>query len=122
MIAGLVSGSIYRYLGGKYWASNMLLTAVLFAGPVLITIVTISLLGWKNSMSIALPGGVFATILCAWTLGVIPLTGFGAIFGRTKVKDVSNDNTPKPLREKAGLSYYKSSLLMVLLAGLFSFR
>jgi len=121
LFAGLVSGSIYRYLGGKYWASNLLLTAVLFAGPVLIITTIISLIAWKNSMSIALPGGVFATILCGWTLGVIPLTGFGAIFGRTKVKDVSNDTPSKPLKDPVNLEYYKSSLYMILLAGLFSF-
>ena len=120
VFAGLISGSLFRYLGGKYWASNILLTAVLFAGPVLIITVVISLLAWKNSLSIALPGTVLAVVLCAWSLGVIPLTAFGSIFGRTKVKDLSND-TPKTLHHQVGFDYYKSSLVMIMLAGLFSF-
>jgi len=121
LFAGLVSGSLYRYLGGKHWASNILLTAVLFAGPVLIMTTIISLIAWKNSLSIALTFSVFATVLCAWALGVIPLTGFGAIFGRNKVKIVSNDTSSKPMKDKFDLKYYQSSLYMILLAGLFSF-
>jgi hypothetical protein len=60
-IAGYTSGSYYKMLGGTNWVSNVLLTSVLFCGPLLATFSFLNTVAIFYGSSAALPFGAHRT-------------------------------------------------------------
>lgn len=77
--AGYVGGSYYKMLGGTNWVSNVLLTAVLFCGPVLVCFSFLNTVAIVYRSTAALPFGTIVIIIVIWALVTFPLTVLGGI-------------------------------------------
>ena len=81
-IAGYVSASLYRQLGGASWVRSVLLTMVLFCGPLLLTFMVLNTIAIAYKSTAALPFGTICIMVILWALVTVPLTVLGAIVGK----------------------------------------
>ena len=67
-IAGYVSGAQYKMFGGGNWVRNVLLTATLFCGPLLVTFSFLNTVAIAYRSTAALPFGTICIIVVIWVL------------------------------------------------------
>lgn len=67
-IAGYVSGAQYKMFGGGSWVRNVLLTATLFCGPLLVTFSFLNTVAIAYRSTAALPFGTICIIVVIWVL------------------------------------------------------
>ena len=79
VMAGYVAGVHYKMLGGTNWVSNVLLTAMLFCGPLLVEFSFLNTVAIVYRSTAALPFGTIVIIIFIWALVTFPLTVLGAI-------------------------------------------
>jgi hypothetical protein len=121
-IAGYVSGSYFKMLGGNNWVSNVLLTAVLFCGPLLATFSFLNTVAIVYGSSAALPFGTICIIIVIWALVTFPLTVLGGIAGKNaKVEFNAPCRTTKFPREVPPLPWYRHTAPQMLMAGFLPF-
>ncbi|CAI5485848.1 unnamed protein product [Closterium sp. Naga37s-1] len=121
-IAGYVSSSFYRQMGGENWVRNVVLTALLYCGPFLLVF------SFNNSVAIAygssqaLPFGTIVIILVIWTLVTFPLTVLGAIWGKKNAGEFEAPcRTSKYPREIPPLPWYRTAVPQMCMAGFLPF-
>lgn len=71
-VAGYVSGSFFKKLGGNHnppWTWNIILTATLFAMPFFIIWSTVNTVAWVNNSTQALPFTTIILIFIIWLIG-----------------------------------------------------
>lgn len=67
-IAGYVSGAQNKMFGGSSWVRNVLLTATLFCGPLLVTFSFLNTVAIAYRSTAALPFGTICIIVVIWVL------------------------------------------------------
>eukprot|EP01027_Heterolobosea_sp_BB2_P015819 GEZU01022606.1.p2 GENE.GEZU01022606.1~~GEZU01022606.1.p2 ORF type:complete len:352 (+),score=110.08 GEZU01022606.1:146-1201(+) len=121
-IAGYVSGSFYRQLGGKQWINNVLLTVSLFAAPVFVVWAFLNTVAIVYSSSAALPFGTIMGILAIYFLVTFPLTLLGAIAGKNFGGTFDRPCRPKnAVRVIPPAPWYRGAWAQFLVAGFLPF-
>ncbi|XP_021574330.1 transmembrane 9 superfamily member 2-like [Carlito syrichta] len=82
--AGYVSAKMYKTFNGVKWKTNFLLTALLCPGIVFTDLFIMNLILWVKGSSAAISFGTLIGILTMWFGISVPLTFFGAYFGRKR--------------------------------------
>eukprot|EP01015_Nassula_variabilis_P007587 TRINITY_DN1582_c0_g1_i8.p1 TRINITY_DN1582_c0_g1~~TRINITY_DN1582_c0_g1_i8.p1 ORF type:complete len:463 (-),score=127.17 TRINITY_DN1582_c0_g1_i8:63-1451(-) len=122
IIAGYVSGRLYKYLNGPHWALNIITTAVIFPIPLFIIWFILNNLAWAYGSSAAIPFGTIVIILLMWAVVTFPLTILGGITGRMKAKDsVLDDKFSKLMKPIPVLLWYRKAPISFLIAGIIPF-
>ncbi len=67
-VAGYVSGAQYKMFGGGAWVRNVLFTATLFCGPLLLTFSFLNTVAIAYRSTAALPFGTICIIFVIWAL------------------------------------------------------
>ena len=83
-IAGYISSSLYKYLGGDKWALNIVNTTFIFSGPVFGMWSIVNSIAWHYNSTTALPFGTIVLIFLLWVFITFPLTVIGGIRGRAR--------------------------------------
>lgn len=86
-IAGYVSGSFYRKLGGQNWIYNVLTTASLFTLPFFVIWFIINCTHWYAGSTQALPFTTILLLMLVYILVGFPLTVIGGIVARNTTSD-----------------------------------
>ena len=121
-IAGYVSASYYKQMGGTQWVRNVLLTCVMFCGPVLGAFAVNNSIAIHYRSTAALPFGTICIIILIWALVTIPLTVAGGIAGKNvKTEFAASCRTSKYPREIPPLPFYRTAVPQMLMAGFLPF-
>lgn len=83
-INGYVTAYLYGYFGGKYWATNVLLSDGLFLIPFAIVFILLNMVAVGNESTAALPFTTILAISCMYLFIGFPLSIFGGIMAHNK--------------------------------------
>lgn len=121
-IAGYVSSTLYRMLGGINWVRSTLLTVCLFCGPLLMTFMFLNTVAWSYKSTAALPFGTICIMLVLWALVTLPLTVVGAIAGKnSKVEFEPPCRTTKFPRQIPDRPWYRTVTAQMAMSGFLPF-
>eukprot|EP00484_Ammonia_sp_Unknown_P003212 CAMPEP_0197073100 /NCGR_PEP_ID=MMETSP1384-20130603/210433_1 /TAXON_ID=29189 /ORGANISM="Ammonia sp." /LENGTH=619 /DNA_ID=CAMNT_0042511925 /DNA_START=36 /DNA_END=1895 /DNA_ORIENTATION=- len=133
-IAGHVSSTLYKQLGGTKWATLSILTACLFTMPFFAIFLFVNGTAWHYHSSIALPFSTIASVFGLWLFVTLPLTIYASrrVFQHHAGSDRENNNNntllmqqqyevSKVPREIPTLPWYRSSYLQIALSGILPF-
>jgi len=121
-IAGYVSALTYRQMGGENWVRNVLLTCVLFCGPLGLLFAFLNTIAIAYRSTAALPFGTIVLIVFVWAIVTIPLTIVGGIVGKnTKTDFNAPTRTTKYPREIPELPWYRSTIPQMCVASFLPF-
>jgi len=124
--AGFVSAHMYcRFHGSQGpWAWNLVLSATLFPGPLLITFCFLNTVAIAYNSQAALPFGTIIVIMLIWALVTLPLTVIGGILGRNTAKwrpITFPTRVTKIPREIPPIPWYRQAACQVFMAGFLPF-
>ncbi|XP_053651003.2 transmembrane 9 superfamily member 1 [Cherax quadricarinatus] len=109
VIAGYVSSSYFRMMGGTTWVSNVNLTTVLFAGPFFLIWSVQNTVAWAYQSTQALPFTTIILLFLVWLCIGYPLTVFGGIIGKNGVTEFNFPCRTKNIaREIPPVPWYRS--------------
>ena len=136
-LAGFVSGSYHRQLGGSRggggggaggaggggdWVRCQLLTATVLAGPVFAAFCVSNSVAWSWGSTAALPAGTVALLLCGWAVATLPLTLLGGVVGKNSARPFdAPTRTARFAREVPALPWWRGACTQVLAAGFLPF-
>ena len=121
-IAGYVSSNTYRQMGGENWVRNVLLTCVLFCGPLGVVFAFLNTVAIAYRSTAALPFGTIVIIILLWAIVTIPLTIIGGIAGKNAKSEFNAPvRTTKYPREIPALPWYRSTIPQMCLASFLPF-
>ena len=121
-IAGYVSANTYRQMGGENWVRNVLLTCVLFCGPLGIVFSFLNTVAIFYRSTAALPFGTIVSFILLWTVVTIPSTIFGGIAWKNAPADFNAPvRTTKYPREIPVLPWYRSTIPQMCIASFLPF-
>ncbi|KAJ3677066.1 hypothetical protein LUZ60_002790 [Juncus effusus] len=121
-IAGYVATNFYCQLEGSNWVRNLMLTGLLFCGPLFLTFAFLNTVAIAYSATAALPFGTILVILLIWTLVTFPLLVLGGIAGKnSKVEFQAPTRTTKYPREIPPLPWYRGAAPQMVMAGFLPF-
>jgi transmembrane 9 superfamily protein 2/4 len=81
LLSGYFSARIYKTFGGHDWRKNVVVTAVLFPGPMFAVVFILNLFMWVQAPSTAIPFGTLAVMVALWLGFQLPLVYSGARYG-----------------------------------------
>lgn len=87
VVAGYVSGSMYRRLNGSVWVHNVLCTVTLFVIPAFVIWAFLNTVAIVYGSTSALPFGTIVALFALYFLVTFPLTLAGAIVGKNYAGD-----------------------------------
>jgi len=121
-IAGYVSASNYKQMGGEKWVRNVLLTASLYCLPMFLVFCFLNTVAIAYRSTAALPFGTIVVIFIIWALVTFPLTVLGGIAGKnTKTEFYAPCRTNKYPREIPQLPWYRRTVPQMCMAGFLPF-
>jgi hypothetical protein len=121
-IAGYVSGSLFKKMGGTHWVWNIVLTASLFTLPFFLVWSVVNSVSWYNGSTQALPWTTVVVVMSIWLLIGFPLTVLGGIMGKNNKKPFETPCRTKNIpREIPILPWYASGLTQLLIGGFLPF-
>jgi len=121
-IAGYVSTKLYLQLGGTKWATNSLLSAALFTGPLLLVFATVNSVAISYNSVSAVPSRFIFLLVFIWTVVTFPLGIIGSL--RAKKETPKFDapcKTNFAKREIPPAPWYRSWPIQIFMAGFFPF-
>ncbi|CUG93857.1 endomembrane protein 70, putative [Bodo saltans] len=122
VIAGYVSGSLYKKMEGKDWVHNVLLTVTLVTGPAFMIWAYLNTVAIAYGSTAALPFGTIVGLFALYFLVTFPLTLAGALAGKHYTSDFDAPTRTKfAAREIPTAPWYRGSLAHVLVAGFLPF-
>lgn len=88
MFNGYYASKYYKYLGGKHWALNIVVSSLLF--PIILFIIWFILnsIAWSNDSTAAVPFGSVFFVMLLWFIIYMPLTILGGITGKMKCEEI----------------------------------
>jgi len=95
VISGYVSARIYRHIGGKHWAFNIITTLFIFPAPVFGTWFIINNVAWIEGSTVALKISTIFFVIGIWFVVSVPLTIIGGIGGKMKSSDEILEQDPR---------------------------
>ena len=120
--AGYTSASYYRQMEGSKWVGNLLLTCIVFCGPLFLVFCFNNSVAWGYGSTAAFPVGTIVIILLLWSLVTIPLTIVGGVVGKnTRTEFAAPCRTNKYPREVPELPWYREAVPQMLMAGFLPF-
>ena len=121
-IAGYVSANTYRQMGGENWVRNVLLTCVLFCGPLGVLFSFLNTVAIAYRSTAALPFGTIVLIVLLWAIVTIPLTIVGGIAGKNaKAEFNAPVRTTKYPRDIPALPWYRATIPQMCIASFLPF-
>lgn len=121
-ISGYMSASYYKKLGGERWVSNILLSTVLFIGPVFLLWCVLNTIAIYYSSSAAFPFKVIVGLTFLYALVSFPLQLIGGITAKNFSPDLNTPCRTKQVpRQIPPTQWYKNSLTQFLISGLLPF-
>eukprot|EP00922_Rhytidocystis_sp_ex-Travisia-forbesii_P072313 GHVS01107819.1.p1 GENE.GHVS01107819.1~~GHVS01107819.1.p1 ORF type:complete len:615 (-),score=44.75 GHVS01107819.1:57-1901(-) len=126
-LAGYISANIYRRLGGIKWAWNIVITALMFMGPIFLIWCVLNTIGLAYSSTAALPFSTAVFLFCGWLFVTLPLTVLGGIVGRQQAARATESGTAFPCktnklaREIPRVRWYHSPWAQMLTSGFLPF-
>ncbi|KAF5841834.1 putative transporter [Dunaliella salina] len=119
---GYVSGTWFKMLGGHNWVANVMLTAVLWFGPVTAVFSYLNTVAIFYRSTAALPFGTIVIIIFLWSLITFPLTVLGGIAAKnSKAEFNAPCRTTKFPREVPPLPWYRTTIPQMAMAGFLPF-
>ncbi|GFT99098.1 transmembrane 9 superfamily member 1 [Nephila pilipes] len=121
-IAGYVSASMYKQMGGKLWVWNINLTSFLFSGPFFIIWSVQNTIAWAYSSTQALPASTIVLLLAVWLCVGYPLCITGGVLGKNWSGNFDAPCRTKHIpREIPPVNWYHSSLAHCIIGGFLPF-
>jgi hypothetical protein len=121
-IGGYCSGVQYKMMGGTNWVSNVLLTAVLFCGPLLAAFSFLNTVAIFYRSTAALPFGTIVVIILIWAVVTFPLTVLGGVAAKNSKSEFNAPcRTTKYPRDIPPLPWYRSTVPQMVMAGFLPF-
>lgn len=122
VIAGAVSGAMYKKLQGAAWVHNVLTTVSLFVGPVFVVWSILNTIAIFYDSTAALPFGTICAIFALYFLVAFPLTLAGAIAGKNYAGDFDAPTRTKfNPREIPVAPWYRQTPVHLFVAGFLPF-
>ncbi|KAB7494469.1 Transmembrane 9 superfamily member 1 [Armadillidium nasatum] len=122
VIAGFVSASYYRRMGGEQWVSNVNLTTVIFAGPFFFIWCVQNSVAWIYQSTQALPFTTITLLFFMWLFVGYPLTILGGIMGKHGKSAFNFPCRSKKIpREIPQIPWYRSPLAQCIVGGFLPF-
>jgi len=122
VIAGYVSGSLYKKMGGLAWVHNVLLTMTLFVGPFFLVWAFLNTVAIGYGSTAALPFGTIVALFALYFLVTFPLTLAGALAGKNYSGDFDAPTRTKIApREIPSAPWYRGVLAQLAVAGFLPF-
>lgn len=122
-VAGYTSACFYVQLEGTEWVSNLLLTGLLFCGPLFATFCILNTTAIVYKATTAFPSGTIVFIFLIWILVALPLFVLGGIAGENcKDKFQALCRTTKCPKTIPLLCWYRGSVSQMALAGFLPFN
>ncbi|KAG7170764.1 transmembrane 9 superfamily member 4-like [Homarus americanus] len=121
LIAGYMSGRLYRTLRGQQWKSAAFWTATLYPAFVFVTGFFLNFFIWGKRSSGAVPFTTMMALLSLWVCILVPLTFIGYYFGFRKQPyehPVRTNQIPRQVPEQV---WYMHPMLCLLTAGVLPF-
>ncbi|VDD82937.1 unnamed protein product [Mesocestoides corti] len=119
--AGYTSARFYKFFGGIYWKTNILLTGLFCPGFVMVTFLVLNIVLAALKSSAAASFSTILSLLAMWLLVSLPLCCIGSFFGfRREVITVPTRTNQIP-RQVPPQSYCIGTFIPVFLTGLLSF-
>lgn len=121
LVAGYMSGRLYRTLRGQQWKSAAFWTATLYPAFVFITGFFLNFFIWGKQSSGAVPFTTMVALLSLWVCILVPLTFIGYFFGFRKhpyEHPVRTNQIPRQVPEQV---WYMHPMLCLLMAGVLPF-
>ncbi|XP_035204620.1 transmembrane 9 superfamily member 1-like, partial [Stegodyphus dumicola] len=123
VVAGYVSASMYKQMGGKLWVWNINLTSFLFSGPFFIIWSIQNSIAWAYSSTQALPFTTILLLLAVWLCVGYPLCIMGGILGRNLAGNFDMPGRTKHIpREIPPVNWYHSPPAHCAIGGFLPFR
>ncbi|KEP61345.1 UNVERIFIED_CONTAM: endomembrane protein 70 subfamily protein [Hammondia hammondi] len=126
-IAGYLSSSTYRKMGGVKWAWSLVVTCIMFALPLFVIWCALNSLALVYNSTAALPFGTAFLLFACWFFVTLPLTIIGGIWGRRRaVRQLAGGQafpckTNKLAREIPRVRWYNQPLLQTAISGIMPF-
>ena len=122
VVAGFVSGNIYRSMGGTMWVNNALVVAATFTLPVFLIWAFLNTVAISYSSTSALPFGTIVALFSVYIFITFPLTFSGALMGRRAASEFDAPTRTKfAPREIPRVKWYLRPEAHVAAAGLLPF-
>lgn len=122
VIAGYVSGSFYKKLGGTEWVHNVLLTVTLVVGPFFVVWAYLNTVAIFYGSTAALPFGTIVALFALYFLVTFPLTLAGALAGKNYTGDFDAPTRTKfAPREIPPAPWFRGTVAHVAVAGFLPF-
>lgn len=121
LIAGYMSGRLYRTLRGQQWKSAAFWTATLYPAFVFTTCFFLNFFIWGKQSSGAVPFTTMMALFSLWICVSVPLTFIGCYFGYRKQPyehPVRTNQIPRQVPEQV---WYMHPILCLLMAGVLPF-
>ncbi|CAG0912809.1 unnamed protein product [Notodromas monacha] len=106
IIAGYVSGALYKMMDGDKWVSLVNVTAALFVGPFFVVWAVDNCVAWSYGSTQALPVSILISLVALWMFVGYPLTVIGSLLGKNltstfeppcRTKNVPREIPPSPI-------------------------
>nr|DAD28829.1 TPA_asm: hypothetical protein HUJ06_030297 [Nelumbo nucifera] len=81
LIGGYVASSFHAQLATTKWGKTLLLTGILYLGPVILTFSVLNTVAISYGATAALPFGTILVFILIWILVTVPLLTLGGMFG-----------------------------------------
>lgn len=120
--AGYSAASFYGQFAETAWEKCLLLTGILYLGPLFLIVIILNTVAISVGSTAALPFGTMVVILLVYTLVAIPLLAFGGVIGyRFRFQFQAPSTTKRYPREIPSLAWYMKTPGQMFLGGLLPF-
>lgn len=121
LIAGYMSGRLYKTLRGQQWKSAAFWTATLFPSFIFSTGFFLNLFLWAKRSSSAIPFEIMLALFALWFFICLPLTFIGYYFGFRKHPYEHPVRTNQIPRQVPSQKWYLKPLVATFMAGILPF-
>lgn len=120
-VAGHVSGTLYGQLGGTSWASNAVLTATVFFGPLGLMFMVLNTIAVAYGSTAALPFSTIFLVIVVWGVVTVPLTVVSSYRARNPEKMEVPCKVNWAAREIPEPACFRSAAVQIISAGVLPF-
>ncbi|KAJ0020523.1 hypothetical protein Pint_31891 [Pistacia integerrima] len=122
VVAGYTAASFHSQFSNTGWERSVLLSGILYVGPVSVTIFVLNTVAASYGATAALPFGTIIVIILIYTFLAVPLLALGGIIGyRFRSEFQAPCATKRVPREIPPLTWYQKTPCQMFLVGLLSF-
>lgn len=122
VVAGYTSASFHNQFTETGWERSVVLTGILYTGPLFLTVSILNTIAISYSSTAALPFGTIIVVLLVYTFATIPLLALGGVIGyRFRSAFQAPCPTKKYPREIPPLNWYRKMPGQMFLAGFLPF-